>query len=622
MKSNKVRKLMKIDAEKVFNLLKSSDSRSIINFCDLIRLCANLGEIKLIEEIINYTKFKNILLPNDEITELILFSYFHNGELEKVLDIGFLILKRNDLLLSQILDNNNNQNQNYVDDNEENYDDEFHGDLKKVKRLEYLVLRENVKILIEKPFFQSKNFYTILFAACGALGRPTDCLELYEYLERDKKILENKSIKEKTQEIMFSLNERKERINEILIQEKFYHNIEFFVIESFLKRNQLEDAQFWALQAVSSKLKRIIQNSHVYQLSIKDDISTNFDDINHNNNNKSNRDKKDVGGSNNNNNNKDNDNSNLISNNNKNDRNDRNDNCMIEINNSHYITDDQDEKSHELFVPILKVCLQNGQIDDMKNLLTECNDLDRTIGHKLNHTTLLRLSAEGHMSEVMEILTLNNLDANIRLIDKLSLWEAALLGCLYSSYETLIEKEKILRVEGCRSYSYNENSNNDNNDNNSNDFNYNNSNSSSNDDEGQGQGQGEGQGQNLGSRSPAPKNKRLSPSSKAEQVTTPLHSLLPLLLLFLLLLLCVFSFCLFLLSFCLSFPSFPSFFSFLLSVFSFYLFIFLFLLSFISYFRIFALSMSFVHIPYLFLFTSLFSLFFSLILISIILFIS
>ena len=136
---------MKIDAEKVFNLLKSSDSRSIINFCDLIRLCANLGEIKLIEEIVNYTKFKNILLPNDEITELILFSYFHNGELEKVLDIGFLILKRNDLLLSQILDNNNNQNQNYVDDNEENYDDEFHGDLKKVKRLEYLVLRENVK---------------------------------------------------------------------------------------------------------------------------------------------------------------------------------------------------------------------------------------------------------------------------------------------------------------------------------------------------------------------------------------------------------------------------------------------------------------------------------------------
>ena len=234
---------------------------------------------------------------------------------------------------------------------------------------------------------------------------------------------------------------------------------------------------------------------------------------------------------------------------------------MIEINNSHYITDDHDQHSHELFVPILKVHLQNGQIGEIMNLLTECSDLDRTIGQKLNHTTILRLSAEGHMSEVMEILTLNNLDANIRLIDKLSLWEAALLGCLYSSYDTLIEKEKVFRVEGYRSYSYNENSSNDNNDNFSNDYDYSNSDSNSTDDAGQ--GQGEGQGQNLGSRSPAPKNKRLSPSSKAEQVTTSLSF---------------------------SFTSFPFMFSVFFAffyIFSVFISFFLFLLSFPSFFSIF-----------------------------------
>ena len=481
---------MRCDAQKVFNLLKSSDSRSVTNFCDLIRLCANLGEIKLIEEIITYTKNKTVILPQDEITELVLFSYFHNGELDKALEIGYLILKKNDQISSQISQNNNNQNMV----NEEIYDDEFHGHERKIKRIEYLVLKEQIENLIEKPFFPSKNFYTILFAVCGSLGRPSDCLELYEYLEREKKNFEIKSQNEneKSQKIKLSTSQIKERKEENLIQENFYHNIEYFVIESFLKRNQFDDAQYWALQAIKDKLKRKAQNRHLHQLNVEDKNYTKYD---HSSNNKNN--------------------------NNDNNSDNNSHSKTTDINESHNNIDEQE--SYELLIPILRFYLKNGQIDEMKNLLTECNELDRSTGLKLNHAFLLRMSAEGNMSEVMEILTLNNLDANLRLKDKLLLWEASLLGCLYGSYDTLVENEKKFNeneVDKYRSHNYTENDNNDRNDKNSNNNYSNSSNSSysSHDDE--------GDGQNLGSRSPTQRNKRLSPAFKAEQVTTLFYFIL------------------------------------------------------------------------------------------------
>jgi hypothetical protein len=438
LKSDIMREMMRKDARKVFELMVSVNSNSLKNYCDLLRLCANLGETETGEEILSFAKMTKTDMPNTEVTELLLFTYYQNGELDRGLDFGMEVLKRN-----KLLEVGGNKIDSYLKDVIEYHDDEFDSNDKKGKRLQHLLTVKAVESLIQTHFTPSKNFYTLMFSICGCLGKPLNSLDLHEYLASQANVEEVKDVSAADRPLNRSIVTK--RIREVEELEEFLRAAEVFTVDSFIKSNQMFDGQFWALEAVSRKLKRNQKNFYLYNwLAMNDkmrkekpdgreiyDTEYKYSDSNNINRISSSRSSSSSNSS-----SGSKSESKLSSSGSATeeeaDVSESDDDADSDTRSGRNDSDDQ--AISDLLMPILRIYLRGGQVDNVKTLLSECRDRDIPVNKTLNSAFLLKLSNDGALDDLMHIIHENNMDETASMDDKLFLWETAFLGCL-QSYE-------------------------------------------------------------------------------------------------------------------------------------------------------------------------------------------
>jgi hypothetical protein len=445
LKSDIIREMMRKDARKVFELMASVNSNSVKNYCDLLRLCANLGETDTGEELLSFAKQRKTFLPNTEVTELLLFTYYQNGELDRGLDFGMEVLKRN-----KELEVGGSKINSYMSDVAEYYDDEFDSNDRKEKRIQHLLTVKAVEGLIHTHFEPSRNFYTLLFSICGCLGKPLNSLDLHEYLGSQFNAEKIKDIRVEDKPLSRSAVTAK--VREVQDSEEFLRAIEVFTVDSFIKSNQLFDGQFWALDAISNKMKRKEKNFYLYNwLAVNDrirkdkpdgtDIYDNEYKYNDSNNINYKGSSSSSSGS------SSSSSSSSSASKSKASSSSNSSASTAEEEVEAALTDDDadsdttsarddsdDQAISDLLMPILRIYLRGGQMENVKTLLTECRDRNIPVNKTLNSAFLLKLSNDGALDELMHIIHENNMDEMASMDDKLYLWETAFLGCL-QSYE-------------------------------------------------------------------------------------------------------------------------------------------------------------------------------------------
>ena len=393
--NDSIKSKLKVDIKKVFDLLKSIDSRSSKNFCDLLQLCAGIGEHEILYDILLYVKNKNILLPYKNVTESMLFSYFQNSDFKNGLFFGLEVLRRNEFLHRtdndndnnnnninnninhKINDNNSNDNINNNDNDGSTYDYEFDSEERKLNRIQNLKIENEIKNLLHKKIFPSKKFYYILFSISAHLGTSEKSIDLYEYYE--KSITYQESEKNK-KEINSNNNEyynKNIQIKRLEDDRIFSHTLQVLVVDSFMRSNSIFDGQCWALDRIVDNVKKI----KIYDSKIR----------------------------------------------------------RIQENNKHInkIKGQIDIESSDLLLPILKIYLNNNELNEIKKLLLDLKDLNIPSNITLNCELILHLSGNGAIEPTLELIKSIHKDKNVSIREKLSLWEAALGGCIYENYSNL-----------------------------------------------------------------------------------------------------------------------------------------------------------------------------------------
>ena len=395
LSNDNLKEMLKIDIKKAFNLLKSINSTSSTNFCELLQLCSVIGEKDVQSEILSYVQEKNIFLPYKDVTESMLFTFHQNGELNEGLFYGLEVLKRNEYLC-----NNENININYnivTDvlnvkdeiniDNDYNInidkdilkrniiqDDEFDSYERKLEKLQNLKTEKQVKNLIKSKFFPSKNFYFTLFSISADLGSADKSIDLYDYYEKLIFTEETDNHKKETKSKNNSYYDKNTQIKFLEEERLFTHTLQVLVVDSFMRNNSIFDGQCWALDRIVENVKKIKK----YDFNIR----------------------------------------------------------KIQENNKHIKKrkDQIDIESSDLLLPILQVYLNNYELDEIKKLLLDLKDLNIPSNIILNCELILNLSGNGAIEETLEILRNLHNDKNIKMKEKLLLWEAAFEGCLHEKY--------------------------------------------------------------------------------------------------------------------------------------------------------------------------------------------
>ena len=400
LSNNNLKEMLLIDIKKAFNLLKSINSISSKNYCELLQLCSGIGEKDVQTEIVSYVQEKNIFLPLKDVTECMLFAYYQNGELNEGLFYGLEVLKRNEYLCNienlklnynTITDkkninikNDNNMNNNTDNDNSNTdddilksniiHDDEFDSHDRKLEKLQNLKTEKQIKNLIKVRFFLSKKFYFTLFSISADLGTAEKSIDLYDYYE---KLCLSEEIDNEKKEMYSKKNNYYNKNTQMKLLEEdrvFSHTLQVLVVDSFMRNNSIFDGQCWALDRIVQNVKKIKK----YDFDIR----------------------------------------------------------KIQENNK-YIKKQNDQidiESSDLLLPILQVYLNNYELNEIKKLLLDLKDLNIPSNIILNCELILNLSGNGAIEETLEILRNLHNDKNTKMKEKLLLWEAAFEGCLTEKF--------------------------------------------------------------------------------------------------------------------------------------------------------------------------------------------
>ena len=397
-----LREMLSTDAVKVFELLIASASKSESNCSGVLRLCANIGDMETFQNALQYAHSQGIKLSLSETAELQLLTHYQNGDLRGGIDFGRAALRRSDTLRRQ-RDEMGIQEHLDISSENDNHNDHDHGNAivgeeYESHELKLGEIRAKVARDYSAPFLCTRNFFTILLLMSSDMVSPQDCLEFYTYMELHLKAEGEREIEEDECGHIAKGENRDARRAYVLgrverarSMENFLQVVSLSIVEAFVKKGQLQEAEVWAVQAIAAKAKRRDKVSNLHTELRNFDIATMPTDCNDGMEWKRKRESASE----------------------KKAR--------------------EEQEASELLMPVLSVYLKGRRVDEMNSMLERCADCRIRVNHNLNMQLLMQLSSDGSASEVVRVITQCSSDAALSDSDKMSLWEAAFLGCLDST---------------------------------------------------------------------------------------------------------------------------------------------------------------------------------------------